>query len=121
MTTPTKLRRKVSVDCILGPDFTVYSTDEPELENATQSSSEAALTETSESSKPQPQTETKIDVYSYDGSFAIHTLDDQGRPITETGRGLASQAFAGSYWSITLRCDAPNKRAPGSNYADTLQ
>jgi len=121
MTTPSKPRRKMSVDRIPGPDFTVYSTDEPELEDVTQSSSETALTETSETSKPQPETETKTYAYSYDGSFAILTLDDHGRPNTETGRGLASQAFAGSYWTITLRCDSPNKRPQGSNYADALQ
>src|SRR5215213_8173303 len=91
MTASINLRRQVEVDDLPGPDFTIYSNDEPKLE-------------TQEEASPGKQTE-KIG-YSYDGPFAIKVNGAPDDAEVETGRGLACRAYADHYWSITLRCDA---------------
>lgn len=108
MTTSINLRRKVEVDHIPGTDFTIYLTDEPDLENPPPSSAP-------------PVEQIKKSDFSYDGSVAIQSTDENGQAIIETGRGLACRAYAGNYWSVTLRCDAENKRAQRSDYVETLQ
>jgi type II/IV secretion system protein len=118
MTASSNLRRKVKVSDIPGPDFTVYSTDEPESDS--QPSSPVA-TQPSGNGKGQPGSPPPKNPDSYDGSFAIHTTDANGNSIVETGRGLACPAYAGNYWSITLRCDAPNKRPQQFNYSAALE
>lgn len=116
MTASPNLRRKVKVDDIPGPDFTVYSTDEPESDGKP-----AQAIQASDNGKGQPAPEARKSSDSYDGSFAIHTTDAEGNPITETGRGLACRAYAGNYWSTTLRCDVQNKRPQQSHYSEALQ
>lgn len=127
MTVSINLRRKVDVDDIPGPDFTTYSTEEPKFENGQSTFAAPVLNETSKDGEPPCVDEGKIE-YSYDSSFAIYSNNEgvyRKRRVkhnpTQIGRGLACKAYAGRYWSITLRSDAPNQRAQRDNYAKNLE
>lgn len=100
------LPRQVLVEEIPGPDFTTYSKDPPSLEVSKQDQFDDDQPKKAES---------------YDGSFAICLKAKAGSEQDQTGRGLACSAYAGNYWSITLRCDAPNTRTRRDDYDASLQ
>src|SRR5687768_13515736 len=104
MTASTNSRRKVEVEDIPGPDFTTYCKEEPELETT------SVETEASEPIE-----------FSYDGSFAIHRKNGLEGETIKTGRGLACRAYARGYWSVTLRCDAPNTREQSAEHSENLK
>ena len=112
----TNSRRLIEVDNVPGPDFTTYSTEEPGTEPkvpcVSPPSSDATVAGVPQSGE---SATAKKPNYSHDGSFEIKgsqaEITSPPEPeVTYTGRGLACRAYAGRYWSTTLRSDAPNKR-----------
>ncbi|HKG48620.1 MAG TPA: ATPase, T2SS/T4P/T4SS family [Pyrinomonadaceae bacterium] len=87
MTSPDILPRSVDVDDLPGPDFTTYLPIQSET------------------------TPNEGKLYSQDGSVDIV---HGGTNIN--GRGLICRAYRDSYWSVTLRSEAKNKRKSGNQY-----
>lgn len=107
MTLPDTLPT-VAVDDLPGPDFTTYIRikRKPEL-----SSIDALTGAHDPNTTSQPAKKKKKKPYSQEGSFEITS-----GATKKVARGLKCRAYGGAYWSITLRCDAPNTRTSSNRY-----
>jgi Tfp pilus assembly pilus retraction ATPase PilT len=108
MTSHRKQRVTIEVDDLPGPDFTTYMVQEPQVFDP--------IPEVND--KQSKIEETEQGKHAHDGSFVIKNPSD---PDTMVARGLACRAYAGTYWSVTLRCDAPNKRQPKKEYSKLME
>ena len=104
----------VTVTELPGPDFTIYQENRPDPDD--DAAQTAAEVEDEAVARAVRSKQSDKDPYADDGSFEINHPDG-----TKIGRGVACFAYAGNYRSITLRCDANNKREARHDYLASVQ